>query len=423
MMLYSWLKIKFYPQNLLIIWIPIFITAFIFQIVSISRYKANEKKPQASSLKTNSSNSISFITIILLLVLCIFILHAFIVVLTTAPIGWDAYGIYFIKAQAFYKDGHIESLKNNTYGSAGHPNYPNLYPLIEAYLYYFIGTNNERVVSIIFPIIYSSILILLISTLTPLIGLNLSILTSIMIASLPVTLDYFTSTTHGGYMDMPLAFTTVIGIAFGLLWLKERKNTHFVFFSLIMGCLAWTKNEGIPISFIWLGLFTIILLVSSLNWKRKLILLIILLVCYLSFTISWLLYRKALGITIESVRLNLKIPVLISRFSNIKRILGFYWNMIQSSGEFMGIWILFLLCGIFNIKKIYKVPNVILLIGLICWASVYLIVLLASDNPLEWQFDTSADRLLFHLIPTIMIFIVLCIKDLWDKYIIIEQKR
>lgn len=336
MMLYSWLKIKFYPRNLLIIWIPIFITAFIFQILSVSRNKVKEKNTQTNSLKINSSKSISFITIILSLMLFIFICYTFIVVLTTAPTGWDAYAIYFTKAQAFYKDGHIESLKNNTYGSTGHPNYPNLYPLNEAYLYYFIGNNNERVVSIIFPIIYSSILILLISTLTPIIGLNLSILTSIMIASLPVTLDYF-SIMHSGYMDMPLAFTTALGVAFGLLWLQEKKSIHFIFFSLMMGCLAWTKNEGIVISLIWVGLFTITLLVSPLNWKRKLFLLAILLVCYAFFTIPWLFYKKVLGITIESVRLDLKIPVLISRFSNIKRIFEFYCNMIQSSGEFMGI--------------------------------------------------------------------------------------
>ena len=419
-MIYSWIKIPFYPQNLLIIWLPIVIIAIVMQTIIILKNNQREKKNKNSTFKTNHLKIPFRFTTLLFIILFLLILYSFTIILTTAPVGWDAYAIYFPKAQTFYRDGNIESLKTNIYGNIIHPVYPNLYPLIETYLYYFMGSNNERVVSLIFPLIYSVTLILLIRLLKHLIGLTLSILTSILIGSLPVTLNYFTAM-HGGYMDMPLAFTTAIGIAYGLLWLKEKKDIYLIFFILIMGCVAWTKNEGIPISLIWVGLFSIVLLSSPINLKRKLILCCILLISYSFFTLPWFFYKKILNITLPNIEPYLKISVFISKLSNIKRITEYVWEMLRTSGGFMGIWILFLLCTVFNIKKLYKMPYILLIIGLSCWVVTYFVILIIINNPLEWQLDTSANRLVFHFIPTLIIFISLCLKDIWDRYKSIEQ--
>ena len=126
------------------------------------------------------------------------------------------------------------------------------------------------------------------------------------------------------------------------------------------------------------------------------------------------MYRTSLGLRSDIIPY-MKLDTLIAKSLNLPRIITYMWVMFIVSNNFLGIWILFFIALLFNIKNIYKAPYNLLMIGLLLWIALYLFTLIIVNVPLEWQLETASSRLVFHLIPVMIILVGLSIKDIWYR--------
>ena len=83
---------------------------------------------------------------------------------------------------------------------------PLLIPLLESYVYHFSGSQNDRVVKVISPFFYLSLLALFYQTLRITLNRVASLGGTIIFALLPAFLLYNNGGAASGYADLPLTY-------------------------------------------------------------------------------------------------------------------------------------------------------------------------------------------------------------------------
>jgi len=296
--------------------------------------------------------------------------------------AWDGTFIWNLHAKFLADQEHWLQLFSKQI-SWSHPDYPLFVPSIIAIFWHSVGS-------------FSTIIPMLIGLL-PLLGIIVILYSSLnntLIGFIPcviILLDsVFMSQASAQYADTWLAFFILLG-TYLIVNVKQNKNLIFVVGIIVSGAF-WVKNEGL-----FFFLITSSLIFFQYKSDRKLIL------KYFSGTI--ILVIVLILFKIKNSAENDMLPGLFSTFENklldsnrYILIINFFKITILKKFPILPFLMLF---SIFYFPK-FKKSNIYPFIGIIFLICTYFLIYLFTPKDLAWHLESSLDRLLHQVYPTIL---------------------
>jgi len=209
---------------------------------------------------------------IVLIVLILFQVLTSIFITVIFPVRfWDAITCWSFKAKAFFLDKTIYDFYSKHSYKFSHPSYPILLPLLQTYSYFSMGTLNENLMKLIFPLFYVSLLIvnygflrIKYSEINPkvnnnsakikkddrILGKNYPKITSLfftfILSTVPIIFDH----SYIEYTNLAFAFYLYLSVMFMILWIRFKndglKTNRLIILSAIFASqLPLLRSEGI----------------------------------------------------------------------------------------------------------------------------------------------------------------------------------
>lgn len=289
MLLISLLKIDFALQTILLFLTIITLISFSILIYRKAQTKAiknnhavldkNLDRINKNINENSKSSTVLFkrqklfkIIEIILLILILFQVLSSIFITVIFPVRfWDAITCWSFKAKAFFLDKTIYDFYSKHSYKFSHPSYPILLPLLQTYSYFSMGTLNENLMKLIFPIFYISLLIVNYSFLrikyleinpkvnnnsakikkdNRVLGKNYPKITSLfftfILSTVPIIFDH----SYIEYIDLAFAFYLYLSVMFMILWIRFKddrlKTNGLIILSAIFSAqLPLLRSEGI----------------------------------------------------------------------------------------------------------------------------------------------------------------------------------
>jgi hypothetical protein len=156
--------------------------------------------------------------------------------------GWDSWVSWGMKARAIFLSGGITpTVYLDPTRAATHLDYPLLLPLVEAWLYSWLGTTDDRWVGILSLLFYLALLAVSYralrrwsvsrsGALVPLVGI--------------ATLTPLAGAAGAVYADVPLAALVTLTAIYLVEWLSGAPRWTLLVAALAGGLMPWTKREG-----------------------------------------------------------------------------------------------------------------------------------------------------------------------------------
>lgn len=316
---------------------------------------------------------------------------------------WDAFAIWALKAKVlaarpvrectdYFQDATL---------SYSHQDYPLLVPFLMAGVYGAIGEINESAGRIIFPIIYIGFVTLLFGGLRRLLPLRHAAILTAATACVPALLRW----SGAGIADPALSLFQLGAVLYLTAWL-DRFHTQDIFLAgAFSAAAAFTKNEGLAL----LILNAFIAIVFSIHGadRRRWLTLAWVAAGAAILVLPWFIYRQRLPkthenyvghLTIDTIstnapRLSLILPAILRQFTDLKQ-----WGP---------LWLLLPLAASHTSNAFARRSTAagwsLLLLHLMLYVIIYLIT---PWDPVM-QMNASLDRLLLHILPTVVILISL----------------
>lgn len=182
------------------------------------------------------------------------VLFAMVQALLTPQKFWDERAYYGLKAIVLFEDQTVRSADwREPDFVQGHPRYPLLLSLAEQHLYAMLGRVDDRLVKVLFPILFAGLVFTFAGVLSRHMAVGRAWLAALLLATVPVLLpdDYGVIC---GQADAPVACLEGVAILYlwdSLLLAKSTGDRTIAWLrSLLMGAVvssftAFTKDEGI----------------------------------------------------------------------------------------------------------------------------------------------------------------------------------
>jgi hypothetical protein len=305
--------------------------------------------------------------------------------------AWDALATWGLKAKAFYLAGGLDLSR-----FAARNYYPNLVPLLMAYLYYWLGSVADGLVKAVFPLWGGGIVVLFFSFLRRLGVTRTGALGAV--AFLVLNGATFLSHLFIAYADLALAYYQLAAAGLIYLWLRDEASAGSGALIVCMsGGMAWSKYEGWP-----LVLITLLAAGLTLAWlrpprlSRRLLSLVLLGLGGWCFSLPWRLFVGLQGMEVGADHLGGFYPqqFFLGAGMIVKALFWIpYFGLLWPA-----IFLSFILAG----KSLWRTP--VLFLGLLVagnLASLTLAYGLAPLSPAEFASHiwVTVDRLLLHLAP------------------------
>jgi len=223
------------------------------------------------------------------------IFHSFFRALIRPIESFDSVASFAIKAKIFYlARGIPQDFFSNIAQNFPHPRYPLMVPLQEAFGFISMGSFNDQLVKIIFPLHFAALLFLFYFGLKNIVGKRLGLIFTFLMASLN-ELSRFSAT---GYTDIHFALYFSIGFIYWyrFILIGNKREIPFIFITGLFSAFAlFTKDIGIAIPVLYLGL----MLIHASNtkaFKLNFTLYTRYLLVLTLFILPWLLVRLNLGV-------------------------------------------------------------------------------------------------------------------------------
>lgn len=314
-------------------------------------------------------------------------------------IAWDGYASWFFGAKALFIDGKIYS---QFYHYANY-DFPNLFQSFIAFQSVFIGSYNEQLSLIFFPVLYIFLLLIFFSALLKRNGLFIALFFTFLLGSTQEVLRH-AGYLDQGYMDIILSYF-ILGS--GILYLEYKENKNFLLLITLQFFLlgaAFIKNEGFIVYALFQSLVFFTFYKSKAFNKRKYLLYSFLTTIPVAVWILFKTYYLPANIRFQGqlfMYANQMLPsfsYMLKEFLDIQR-WGFMWVLI----------ILFTPLIMRNKKLVGLFTfSVVLLI-------VYVVIYFASPIDPKVHILGSFDRLILHVYPLLLLLSALSIND-YAKY-------
>jgi hypothetical protein len=325
------------------------------------------------------------------------------------PVGeWDAWTLWNLRAKflAGPGDSWRYALSPLLYGT--HPDYPLLLSAFVARVWEAGGGVNEIAPVVTAFAFFAALLALLVSAVALLRGAASALLAGLVILSTTSLLLW----TPAQYADIPLAFFYLGAVA--LIFLGESARGHAQFWAgLCAGLAAWTKNEGVA----FLICILIVFLTLTL-WQRRTRAAII--------RAGWLLAGASPGVLLTLwLKFWLAPPVNplsglshlydASRYVQVAE--GFFKNLLNLGSGVSHPLILLAILGIllrWKVEERYKWPLLISTTSLVLVFLTYCGELVMTPWSLDWQLQTSLDRLILQVWPSFLLLFFVALRNVAD---------
>lgn len=336
------------------------------------------------------------------------IVYAFFRALIKPIESYDSIAFYAFKAKIFYLAGGIpKNFITDFKDIVPHVDYPLLLPLTETSLYTFIGSLNDQVVKVIFPLFYLSVITIFYSVARRMLSRKTSLVFTFMLASIPQLRDHATI----GYADLPLAVFFSASFFYLFLWMRQKKS-GFLMLSFLCGMLsAWTKTEGLVLFAVnAAALIVCVLLDSKKNRSRAVAMYTLALIFFVGVV---LVTKRFLGLPFHGdfvTTSSIKSACFAERISWLPRIFYEYQRQFFGPKKWNIIWVIFIVLAAFNIRAIARkdtmLPTIVIAFCFFSYTAIYLI------TPLDVNFhvNKTIGRLLLHFVPIIVLWIALIYK-------------
>lgn len=233
-------------------------------IVSLSLTFIGVARWRTRKLSLRGPWPLRWIDIVLTILLCLEIALVFVLTFKHT-LGWDGLVIWELKARYAYLNGGALPLEyfSDATRVFSHPEYPLFLPMIETWIYFWIGEPDQYWVKLIFPIFYAIGLLLLAQAGARLSGKRWI---GLLAANLFLFIPFLTRFAGGvvlGYADLPLAIFYLGAFYFLLVFARDNSAGGLSIFVMLWAILPWIKREGM---ILWLvlavcGTFVI--------WRRR----------------------------------------------------------------------------------------------------------------------------------------------------------
>jgi len=346
---------------------------------------------------------------------------------------WDERAFYGLKAIVLFEDHSIRSadLANADFVQ-GHPRYPLLISLAEQHLYAVLGHVDDRLVKILFPLLFVGLVLTTGGVLTRRMSVGRAWLGAVLLATIPVLMpdDYGFLC---GQADAPIA--CLEGIALLYLWDslhglttgladQSTSRTSLILAAVTASLGAFTKDEGISHSAIHSLAFLTVLSLWGLIQNRKpqressspknlpsaakfsLFAIAVLILVPALVLAPWFVHRRSLPLTgemnyfgrmsVETIlggvpTLSWSVPHLLWRMFGEVTLWGLQW------------WFLAITLFAFPVRAI-RTPQIFLLLTLLGQLSALLLAGMIAPVALEEHIGGSSHRYLMQLAPAVLLF-------------------
>jgi Dolichyl-phosphate-mannose-protein mannosyltransferase len=396
MFIFYFLNIKFSIVTIIAPWIAL----FIFNMAMALRGGSKAVRDKLSQDKTRSA-----ITVFLSFAISLEVFYAFFRALIKPIESYDAVAIYAIKAKIFYLAHSIPAdYFTRISGLYPHPDYPLSIPLAETFIYTFLGTFNDQLVKVIFPLFFVGILGMLYFAVRRFASRAYALLFTFLLASIP----QFNSYAANAYQDLPLAYYYFTSAIFLFKWIEDRDRFQYLLVSAIMAGLAgWTKNEGMLYCIInCVVIMSFALLdIRGRSWRTVRSLALYLSIIFV-IMLPWAWIKKSAGIVngeIDLVNLNpsYKIGPIFYEFQ--KQFFGpKKWNILFPVAAFIMI---------VNYKKLFKGVCKYIAISLVLSVAGYIVFYMISRVEINYFLGKTWSRFLIHFLPVVVYYLAILLKD------------
>jgi len=331
---------------------------------------------------------------------------------------WDAVSCWSLKGKAFFIDGSINTFYSEHHYGFSHLSYPLYLPLIQTWIYFWMGEINENLVKIIFPLFYCSSCFILYYYFRFKVSRILSIVFVFIFSTLPIVTDH-------GYIEYTnLLFSIILAIGVFNFYLSrievKSARKHLMISAVFFSMLALTRSEGLLYAFIFI-LLNLIFFIISLNGRKNFIknLLNLAIPTGLAAAVllPWFLLKIKLSLPLvsmewsELLRANANTGFGAGNIFDFKRAMQAFsaevlFSAYDSTRAILGssygpIWIILFILFMLNVRSHFKNYSWIFFVFIIFgFLSVFLSLAAVED------FTGSIERYMLHLFPVTYLWVI-----------------
>jgi len=321
------------------------------------------------------------------------------------PYGsWDAWGHWNLRAKFLFMGGTQWRLGFSRDGYLQHRDYPLLIPASIARIWTYLGNDTHvapQILAFMFTVATAALACLGLCRMN---ARSEGFLAGAVILGTP----FFVTLGAAQYADVPLAFFFLATVVLYCLYV-ERSHGHgaLILIGLFSGFAAWTKNEGIVFALI---VFSAQCCIHSRGPRAHLKDISYVLYGLLPIIIMLLWMRISLHVHTGQLISSQALPERLFSFKRYQIIA--HWFLARASR--FGGWYLPVvppaLVGAAAALPRHRAKSVAIAGSLVlAMLTVYFFVYVVTPLPLDWLLETSIDRLLVHLWPTVVFLLCLSI--------------
>ncbi|MEW5976687.1 MAG: hypothetical protein AB1898_12865 [Acidobacteriota bacterium] len=322
-------------------------------------------------------------------------------------LGFDSRAIWGMKAKVLFQEKGIygEDFFDASRLHA-HQRYPLLLPLLESFVCSFLGGISERLMKLLFPAFYVSLILVFYATMRHRFSRSYALLGATVLAGLPVFSAFSNGGAASGYADLPLAYFVFVH-AVSLHRFLESKQVTDLAISLLFGLAAvFTKNEGLALCGIALVCFGGVRLMTS-RWTLKEWLPLLLATALAAIILfPWFQYRSQLPLIDENYWTLLKPSHLLAGLDRVPFILkAFLKEYLLKVHLWNVLGVMLVAALVLSPVKSLKGPHIYFLALPLLYSALLLGIFMTTDWRVEEQIPVALSRLVMQTIPLLMLWL------------------
>jgi hypothetical protein len=332
-------------------------------------------------------------------------------ILVASPHGeWDAWSIWNLRARFLYRATEA-TVPFDPLLNWSHPDYPLLVPASVAGLWTWNGGEAQWLAAAVAAVFWASAVFVPVMVLSWLRSTAMGLTAGLALAGMPL----LTRNASAMYADVVVGYFFVAAVGLGLMAIETRAGRGAALLAgVAAGLAAWSKNEGLL--FCGVLVFTFLAVVRSraeLAERVRMVGPMVLgMLAVLAF-VGHFKYHFAPANDLVAVG---KTASMGARLLDLSRYSVTFWGIAEGILTF-GDWLVppVIVFGVWlALQGLRKVES-----GSVWWPFVvaslqlvgYLVVYVVGSDRLEWQLETSAERLLLQIWPAAVFSLLYLAKD------------
>lgn len=156
---------------------------------------------------------------------------------------WDGWASWGMKARAIFLEGRVtETVYADPTRASALLDYPLHLPLLESWVYSWLGTPDDRLVGVVGLLTFVSLLGVCYGAMR---RWGASLLASLAVVAVIGSIVHVWRLAAAGFADVPLALLLTAATVHLVAWLEEGVRGDLVVAAASAGLLGWTKKEGL----------------------------------------------------------------------------------------------------------------------------------------------------------------------------------